>query len=179
MFRLCSGTTSQLFSARHIITLAWKSKSCSEYVCYQIKHSTVLCQCPLWPKTLMSFWIASSAGGATAQQSAFVHVEISHPVALECILPREANIFSFFYTAQFLLSVLWFVPFSVVPDLSQTQTRSSRHSTWSNHCLSLSSWKSSIEQNWFFLACGIFFSVFPFICIIHLPFGFCLSSHCL
>lgn len=91
---------------------------------------------------------------------------------------RSKHLF-FFYTAQFLLSVLWFVPFSVVPDLSQTQTRSSRHSTWSNHCLSLSSWKSSIEQNWFFLACGIFFSVFPFISIIHLPFGFYLCSHCL
>ena len=80
---------------------------------------------------LMGFWIALSAAGAEAQHSAFVHVEISHPEALEHVLPREANIFSLYTAVPSVCPVI--CPFPVVPDLSQIQTCGSRHSTWSNH----------------------------------------------
>lgn len=49
----------------------------------------------VWPK-LMGFWIAPRASGAETQRSVFVHVETSHPEALECVLPTETNNFSLY-----------------------------------------------------------------------------------
>lgn len=97
-------------SARHTATLgwprAWKSKSCSVCVCI-INSSPVQCYATaaVWPKP-MGFWTAPRASRAEAQHSVFFHVEISHPEALECILPTETT---FLFIPQFLLSVLWFV----------------------------------------------------------------------
>lgn len=67
---------------------------------------------------------------------ALAHVEIFHPEAFEHVLPREANIFSLYTAVHSVCPVI--CPFLAVPDLSQIQIWGSRHSTWSNHWLSLS-----------------------------------------
>lgn len=91
-------------------------------------------QCPwLLLAELMGFWTAPRANGAEAQHSVFVHVEISHPEALECVLPTETNNFSLYTTVPSVCPVIY--PFPVVPDFSQIQTCNSRHSAWSNQWL--------------------------------------------
>lgn len=72
---------------------------------------------PLFGLKLSSFWVAPSAGGADAQCSAFVHVEISHPEELRHVLPRAANIFSLCTALPSICPVI--SPFFVVADLSQ------------------------------------------------------------
>lgn len=125
-------------SARHTATLgwprAWKSKSCSVCVC-MINSSPVQCYATaaVWPKP-MGFWTAPRASGAEAQHSVFFHVEISHPEALECILPTETNNFSLYTTVPPVYSVI--CTFPIVPELSQIQTCNSRHRAWSHHWLS-------------------------------------------
>lgn len=89
----------------------------------------------VWPK-LMGLWIAPRASGAEAQHSVFVHVEISHPEAFECVLPTETNNFSLYTTVPPVCPVI--CPFPIVTDLSQIQTCYFRHSAWSNHRLSSS-----------------------------------------